>query len=202
MHPLRILSACCAAFLLSVAPARATTITFGTTNVDHLNVNSPRVEGDFTYTATGAGWETETSFGNPGAALSTFFDNEPSAVGDHVDFIRTGGGTFSFVGLDWRTILGSNSDDVLVEGFLGVTLVNSLSLTNSSQTFVSASGFGGPIDLLRVRVTAAGGANNNAMLLDNINLSTTAATAPEPASLTLLGMGLAALRLRRRFTRV
>jgi PEP-CTERM motif len=67
----------------------------------------------------------------------------------------------------------------------------------STQSHPYAAGFGGPIDLLRLRVTAVGG---SAMIFDNINLST--AAVPEPATLALFGLGLAAAtQLRRRSRR-
>ena len=176
----------------------ADVITFGTDDIDHLNQAGVQTEGAFRYQATiGAGWELIIIEGNPPAALATFWDDESASVGDTVDITAVGNAQFTFQSVDFRTVLASNSDDVTLTGFLSGVPAGTLSLTASAVTFQTVpSGFGGPIDLLRVRVVGhdLGGADlANAMILDNVNL-----TIPEPAA-ALPGMiALAVARLAAR----
>lgn len=178
--------------------ALAAVITFGNSAIDRLDLVGTQTEGVFSYTASGDGWELQTLFGNPGASLTTFFNTQDADVGDTVDITRTGGGQFTFDSVDWRTITGSNSDDLVMEGFLSGGLVASLVLSGSSTTWVAAGGFGGPVDLLRVRVTGDGA---NAMLLDNVTLTVPASAVPEPAGLALMALGLAGIGFRRKHAR-
>lgn len=174
--------------------ALASVLTFGNTNVDRLDLAGTQSEDSFSYTASGAGWELETTYGHPGAALATFFNGEGSSVGNTVDIMLTGGGLFTFDSVDWKTV-GIPGDDVVLEGFLSGGLVDSLTLSADSRAWVTAGGFGGPVDLLRVRIT--GGLGNSAMVLDNVNL-TIVDHVPAPASLTLIALGLAGIRYRRK----
>jgi hypothetical protein len=175
--------------LLAVPTAsHADFITFENKSIDRLDLAGPQVEGAFTYQATvGDGWEVITAIGNPPSSLTTFFNDQGAEVGDIVEITRTGGGFFTFQAVDFRTILGSGSDDVAVEGFSGATLVGTLNLTTSTTAFQTVgSGFAAtPIDRLRVRVTFDG---QNALLLDNFNLTPGDAVVPEPASAMLLGL--------------
>jgi hypothetical protein len=174
------------------APARANVITFGTQNVDHLIAAMSQTEGLFTYQATaGQGWEITNSYGNPPATLTTFFNGEPALVGDTVEIRRTGGGTFNFNSVDFRTINSSGSDRVAITGLLGAVPAGTLTLATSTTSYQTVpSGFAGsPIDLLRVQVTFDG---NNALLMDNFVL-----TVPEPTTVGLAGAAGAAMFCRR-----
>jgi hypothetical protein len=177
-------------------------VTFGSQNIDLLVNAGPQNEAGFTYQAvSGTGWEVINALGNTPSSLVTFFNDQGSSVGDTVLLTRTGGGLFTFAGVDWRTISGGGSDDVAIEGLLNGNVVGTLSLTGSNTAFQTvASGFAGTqIDTLRVRVS--GGTGSNALLLDNFNVTVAGPTAvPAPASLALVGLGavgLAGLARRR-----
>ncbi len=195
-----LLSALILASLTAVSGVGAQTVMFGASSLDHLGSAGTQTEAGFDYTATGAGWEIESVYGNPNSALVTFFNGEGSTLGDKVDFTRNGGGLFNFDSVDFRTLLNSNSDQVILTGFLAGSPVGSLALNTSSISFQTvASGIAGPLDLLRVEVTFV--SNSNALILDNLVFRAGEASAvPEPAAVSLLGAGsvcLLALRRRR-----
>ena len=192
-----LLLACVVALLVSSpAVATAATITFGNVPVDLLQNAGAQNEAGFTYQAFGAGWELETNFSNPGAALATFFNGQGTTLGQRVDITRSGGGLFTFDAVDWRTVLDANSDDVVITGFLGGVAQGTLALTGSTTAFQTAAfGFSGPIDLLRVQVSLVSG--NNALILDNFVVDAANVPVPEPTSMLLLGSGLLGAGVRR-----
>ena len=175
------------------AAALAATITFGNGPVDQLQNAGPQTEAGFTYEATGLGWELEVLISNGGAALATFFNGEGAATGQRVDIALTGGGLFTFQSVDWRTVLGDNSDDVSISGFREGVLVGGLLLLGSPTAFETFAVPFGPIDLLRVEVFAASG--NNALILDNFVLEPV--SAPEPTAMVLFGTALLGAGVRR-----
>jgi hypothetical protein len=91
----------------------------------------------------------------------------------------------------------TNFNTTLFEALLGGSVVDSGTTTTSTSNANDFYGFSG-VSFDEIRVTVGGDGN---MILDNLQLTATAA--PEPASLTLLGLGLAGLAggsLRRRKT--
>ena len=197
MSRVKLVIATLALMLAVSAPAHAATITFGVSSLDNLASAGAQVEAGFTYSATGAAWELQTIFSNPGAAATTWFNGQLPNAGDFMTFSQIGGGLFTFDSIQWATVestLGAN--DVIIEGFLGAALVGSVAITGSSATFQTQTGFAGPIDSLRIRVTSQ--ALENAMQFDNLVLTPTAV--PEPGTLLLLGAGIAALVARRRLS--
>ena len=171
-------------------------ITFENLAIDRLDLVGPINEGAFTYQATvGEGWEIQQVFGNSPSALVTFFNDERSQLGDKFTISLTGGGLFTFQSVDYRTITGSDSDQLTISGFLGGFVTDVLAIDTSTTTFLTLpSGFSGPIDLLQVEVTFLG---NNAVVLDNFNVK----PIPEPSSSLLVAfsaLGLASFSRRRR----
>jgi hypothetical protein len=182
---------------------RADIITF-----DNLNINpltGSHTEGAFTYTVvSGSAWDIVNSLGNPASALTTGFFAVPN-VGDEIDFFLTGGGLFTFDSFDFAsTSDGSQSDSVNLFGEVGgVQTQQLLDISSTSGTWqTNMPGFSAPIDTLRLVIASAGDTD---LALDNFVLTPAPSAVPEPASLTLLGLGAAGLlgygwRRRRRAT--
>jgi MYXO-CTERM domain-containing protein len=181
-----------AAIMVTAGVTNADVITFGNTAIDHLNQAGPQIEGNFSYTATvGDGWELQTIYGNPPAALVTFFNVEGAFVGDMVEFEHVGGALFMFESIDFRTISSSGSDQVVLTGYRDGAFVDSLALDYSTTVFQTVpSGFSEYIDLLVMEVTFDG---NNAGIYDNVVLT----PIPAPGALALLGLAGLACRRRR-----
>ena len=181
------------AFALFAYTANATIITFGNSNLDRLDLAGVQTEGNFSYSAFGDGWELQISFANPGASLTTFFNGQGGEVGDEITFFNTNGALFSFESVDWRTLDNTGSNDfVIFQGFLGGALVDSLVIDGATTNFTALTGFGGPLDELKLTITRDGA---NALFIDNLALSTVDVSEPSMAVLFLIG--LAAL-LRRK----
>lgn len=170
--------------------ASATTITFGDANIDRLDLAGSITESGFQYQVViGTGWELQTDFGNPGAALTTFYNDESAALDDFVSITRSGGGAFTFDSVDFRTITSEDSDHIKISGLRNGSLVGALALTTPSTVFTTvASTFGGPVDKLFIEITSIG---FSAAILDNFNL--TEIDVPLPATLPLFATGLACL---------
>ncbi len=173
-----------AMLLLRPGQTQAEIITFGT--VGHVLTNDgPLTEGSFTYEATvGTGWEIQTTFGNPVAALATFFDNESSQESDEVKFARTDGGLFTFDSVDFLSLsspLSANPpDQLLFSGFLGSSLIGTLPLEYSSTFQTVSSGISGAIDRLMLNVTFHSSVGSGA-IVDNLVLT----PVPEPSAFVL-----------------
>lgn len=176
--------------VLHSSGAAAAVVTFQNLVIDQLSTTGVHTEAGFNYEATiGLGWEIQGIVGNPPSALATFFDDQASSVGDTVEFTKVGGGQFNFDSVDWRTLDDfSVNDQVSIVGYLSGSPTYTLVLNALSVPFQTAvSGFGGPIDLLKVEVTSTG----NARFLDNFTFSDVdTAAVPEPASLSIWGLGL------------
>jgi autotransporter-associated beta strand protein/T5SS/PEP-CTERM-associated repeat protein len=185
------------AVCLTSSLAHAAVITFGNTGIDSLFTAGSRTEAGYSYQAFGTEWELTPgtlAFGNPGSALTTVFNGTSPLVGDRVDIVSvTPAAQFVFGSVDWRTGYSSNNQDVVVEGFLGASVVGSISLTGDSLDYQTASGFGSAIDLLRIRVTNA---NGSGMLFDNLVLN----PVPEPSTycMALAGIACGGYLVRRR----
>ena len=174
--------------------AMADFITFENKSIDALLSAGLQTEGAFTYEALiGSEWEVQTVYGNPASSLATVFTGDEPNAGDTLVITRSGAGKFTFDSVDFATILSSNSDDVLLTGFLGGSPTDTLAITASTSSPTAfqteASGFTSLIDLLEVELTSVG---SNALLLDNFNL-----TIPEPAAISLLGVAALCLSARR-----
>ena len=187
-------------FLGSAGSARADLITFGTSDIDRLDLAGTQTEGAFNYTAFGDGWELQTVFGNPPAALVTYFNDEGSTAGNSVFFSRNNGGLFSFTSVDFRTILDNTSDTIEFTGVRNGIVTGTLAVSFSTTSFQTLlSNFSDPIDTLVIQVIGEG---TNAAVFDNLVLNPVAI--PEPTACLVLG-GLAALlagtsRQRKRFS--
>ena len=199
----RICTLLCLALLAGFGnSASASLITFGNTDIDLLELAGSQSEDGFSYQATGLGWELQTMFGNLEGALATRFNDSGSAVGDQVEFTRTGGGVFTFDSIDFATGSDVKFDNVTISGYLAGNLVGFVEIavpTPSPSSFQWVAGFLGSIDLLRIEVTATG---DSAVFLDNLNLTAEPfqTVIPEPATAGLLGVAALCAFWRRRRT--
>lgn len=144
------------ATLLNISSAGAVPITFGNAAVDRLDLQPPIVESGFQYeVVSGSGWELQTFFSNPGAALATFFNGQFAFPGDTIAFTRVGGGRFTFAAVDYRGLEG-RGQDLLFAGFLaGAPTGQTLLITTNPDFFQTfASGFTTAIDRLTITVSS------------------------------------------------
>lgn len=85
----------------SVSMASAATITFGSSNIDRLDVAGVQVEDGFQFEAVvGTGWEITDNRTTSNSHLTTFNNGEASAVDDAVEFRPVNGGLFLFNSVD------------------------------------------------------------------------------------------------------
>ena len=192
--PLLAVLAVILAVLPWTKPTEASTITFsglaGPNNAPFVSYS----EAGFTVTG-GSGFLQTLTFGNP--APDVF--GPAGTTSGNIVVTLTAGGDFMFNAVD----LGKpsiNNPNYLFEGFLGGNPVFSSGAvlniaTGTFTNFLSPSN--ALIDTLRISYSLSGGFNLSVINVDNINVSAVSAAVPEPASLLLLGTGLAVASARR-----
>jgi hypothetical protein len=174
---------------------RAETITFANVPEFFSGPGTPTVEGSFRYDAFSGGLFGEPSaFGNPPPEV----EGAVATDGGVLTVVRNDvpGGLFTF---DAADIVSHFREDqpVMFAGFLGGALqatdVFNTGASNVYATVVSSLLAGVEIDELRVTLRTGLGSGE---ALDNLVL-TPQNVVPEPASLSLLGLGLAGMGARR-----
>ena len=183
-------------------PAFADLITFETAPFNGFA--GPVTENGFTYSKL-SGFLFVAGNGNPGRDM----EGGINGGGGVLKIVSATGGNFIFNGLDFaaQALSGTQSQTLQVEGFLGGAPVGTDQYTLPSKnsplnwTAETASVLAG-ITVSELDIPLQGGVNPEFDEdIDNVSLTSLAAAVPEPASLTLLLMGLASLamvvRLRR-----
>lgn len=183
------------------ASANATTITFDpiSGNVVGIPLNTPFVEGDFTYQAVagnGISGSFSSTGGNPAPGLSTI----AADTGEQIvfEFSRIGGGLFTFDSFEslFNGPIGGKTDGWVFFGSVGGNLTQVFGFDTSSTSFTTTvPTFTAPIDKLTIQFSTK---NDAPLVVDNFVLTPAAAT-PEPSALLGLGLfGVGALVSRKR----
>lgn len=193
MNQLAALALFCLA--VGTGPLRAELITFsGFTDPNRTPVTRPYAEGDFFVAPVLGEWFQAQLFGNP---VPSIFGISPVGV---LTVTEATTGFFTFRGLDLADA-GAGGASYTVEGFLeGVRVFSTSGVLPRGFTSVLSPDPEQTVDVLRITMNRNATSSYNA---DNISVSTSAI--PEPAGLTLLGLGALGLlgygRRRRRARR-
>ena len=182
--------------LLLPVQSMASTITIdfgGLSGANQSAFPNPYTEDGFTLTPTTlGGLEQGLSFGDPRPSLLVGPVGLP--VAGTFD-ITAGGSPFTFLSYDYHSQSGGSSFSI--EGFLN-NIPQFIQTNNVGLTLSSSFSTLGVTPLLvdRIAFTITPNGFTSSVNLDNFVLNTDAPV-PEPASLTLLGLGLAGMGARR-----
>jgi PEP-CTERM motif len=193
--------------MLWATESMAYTIGFGNLGGSNLSAFNSYTESGYTVSATGGSWFVAKVFGNgiPAIGAGPIYNPGVSQI-----TVTEGGERFTFQGVDLSSNVAGGTS-YLIEGFLGGADVFSVTATiNSINTFEtnlfsSIENF----NIDELTITGTPGDRTTSFNIDNIraglgdsprcvDLNGSCQPVPEPASILLLGAGLAGIEVWRR----
>ncbi len=185
--------------------AAATTVTFNALNATDgtgvMAVNNCYTEGGFTFTGTGVACGTPGTFAayNQDSGVIVPLLTDPALTLNNgalsMDVTRQGGAAFGFSSLQLGAFDALNANVSFLGTLVGGGSANATCAVSGSAASLATCNLSGFANMMfsSVRITSMNAANEPYVLIDNLVFtpSASASTVPEPATVALVGLGLA-----------